>query len=90
MPYEVGRNSYENPGAQYWNIGVEKDVPTSWLRMEHAMLVFKVQAQNFTNHDNIGPLDTNIFDIGTPDYLNKQNGIEPMYRHLLLWAKFNF
>ena len=90
MPFEVGRNSFSNPGAQYWNIGAEKDVPAPWLHLERGSFVFKVQAQNFTNHDNIGPLDINLLDIGTPNYLNKPNAVEPMNRHLLLWAKFNF
>ena len=87
---EVGRNSFSNPGSQYWNIAAEKDIPASWFHMERGMFVFKVQAQNFTNHDNVGPLDINLLDIGTPNYLNKQNAVEPMNRHLLLWAKFNF
>ena len=87
---EVGRNSFSNPGAQYWNISAEKDVPASWFRAERGMFVFKVQAQNFTNHDNVGPLDINLLDIGTPNYMNKQNAVEPMTRHLLLWAKFMF
>jgi outer membrane receptor protein involved in Fe transport len=90
MPLEVGRNSFSNPRAQYWNIGAEKDIPATWLHVERGSFVFKVQAQNFTNHDNIGPLDINLLDIGTPNYMNKQNAIEPMNRHLLLWAKFNF
>jgi hypothetical protein len=90
MPFEIGRNSFSNPGSQYWNIGAEKDVPAPWLHLERGSFVFKVQAQNFTNHDNIGPLDVNLLDIGTPNYLNKRNAIEPMNRHLLLWAKFNF
>jgi outer membrane receptor protein involved in Fe transport len=89
-PYEVGRNSFSNPGYQYWNIAAEKDVPTSWLHLDRGMLVFRVEAQNFTNHDNVGPLDVNLLDIGTPSYLNRQNAIEPNFRHLLLWAKFRF
>jgi hypothetical protein len=87
---EVGRNSFVNPNAQYWNIAVEKDVPSSWLHFERGMFVFRVEAQNFTNHNNIGPLDINLFDIGTSSYLNKQNAVEPTFRHLLLWAKFRF
>jgi hypothetical protein len=87
---EVGRNSYENPSAQYWNIAVEKDVPSTWLHFERGMFVFRVEAQNFTNHNNIAPLDINLLDIGTTSYLNKQNAVEPTFRHLLLWAKFRF
>ena len=90
MPLEIGRNSFSDPGTQYWNIGAEKDIPTPWFHLERGSLVFKVQAQNFTNHDNVGPLDVNLLDIGTPNYLSKHNAIEPMSRNLLLWAKFNF
>ncbi len=87
---EVGRNSYENPGTQYWNLAVEKDIPTSWLRFERGMFVFRAEAQNFTNHDNIGPLDINLLDIGTPNYLSRHNAAEAMNRHMLLWVKFKF
>jgi hypothetical protein len=89
-PLEVGRNSFVNPSAQYWNIAVEKDVPSTWLHFERGMFVFRVEAQNFTNHNNVAPLDINLNHIGTSSYLNKQNAIEPTFRHLLLWAKFRF
>ena len=89
-PLEVGRNSFSNPGSQFWNIAAEKDVPASWLHFDRGMLVFRVDAQKFTNHDNIGPLDINLLDIGTPGYLNRQNAIEPTFRHLLLWARLRF
>jgi hypothetical protein len=87
---EVGRNSFVNPNSQFWNIAVEKDVPSTWLHFERGMFVFRVEAQNFTNRNNIGPLDINLLDIGTSSYLNKQNAVEPTFRHLLLWAKFRF
>lgn len=90
LPYEIGRNSYANPGSQYWNIAAEKDLPTSWLHFDRGSLVLRVEAQNFINHDNVGPLDINLLDIGTPAYLNRQNAIEPNLRHLLAWAKFRF
>jgi len=90
MPLEVGRNSFENPASQFWNIAVEKTVPASAFHFDRGMFVFRVEAQNFTNHDNTGPLDINLLDIGTPAFQNKQNAVEPMTRHLLLWAKFQF
>ncbi|HEV2575573.1 MAG TPA: carboxypeptidase regulatory-like domain-containing protein [Acidobacteriaceae bacterium] len=90
MPFEIGRNSFENPGTQYWNLSLEKDVPSSWFHLDRGMLVLRVEAQNFTNHDNLGPLDINLLDIGTPAYMNRSNATEPMNRHLLLWAKFRF
>jgi hypothetical protein len=87
---EVGRNSFVNPNSQFWNIAVEKDVPSTWLHFDRGMFVFRVEAQNFTNHNNIAPLDINLNHIGTSSYLNKQNAIEPTFRHLLLWAKYRF
>ena len=90
VPYEIGRNSFANPGTEYWNISAEKDIPTSWFHFDRGMLVMRVEAQNFTNHDNLGPLDINLLDIGTPAYMNRVNPREPMNRHLLLWAKFRF
>jgi hypothetical protein len=48
-------------------------VPSTWLHFERGMFVFRVEAQNFTNHNNIGLLDINLLDIGTSSYLNKQN-----------------
>jgi hypothetical protein len=90
LPYEVGRNSFSNPGTQFWNIAAEKALPTSWLHFDRGSLVFRVEAQNFINHDNVGPLDINLLDIGTPNFMNRQNAIEPNTRHLLAWAKFRF
>ena len=87
---EVGRNSFVNPNSQFWNIAAEKDVPTSWLHFDRGMFVFRVEAQNFTNRNNVGPLDINLLNIGTSSYLNRQNAVEPTFRHLLLWAKFRF
>ena len=87
---EVGRNSFSNPGSQFWNIAAEKDIPATWFHFDRGVFIFRVEAQNFTNHDNVGPLDINLLDIGTPNFLNKRNAVEPMTRHLLLWAKFTF
>jgi hypothetical protein len=50
---------------------------------------FRVEAQNFTNH-NIALARYQPAHIGTDSYLNKQNAVEPTFRHLLLWAKFQF
>jgi hypothetical protein len=90
LPYEVGRNSFSNPGTQFWNIAGEKALPTSWLHFDRGSFVFRVEAQNFINHDNVGPLDINLLDIRTPNFMNRQNAIEPNTRHLLAWAKFRF
>lgn len=90
VPYEVGRNSFQNPGTQFWNVAAEKALPTSWLHFDRGSFVIRVEAQNFINHDNTGPLDVNLIDIGTSNFLNKRNAVEPNNRHLLVWAKFRF
>jgi hypothetical protein len=90
LPFEVGRNSYQNPGTQFWNIAAEKSLPTSWLHFDRGSFVIRVEAQNFINHDNTGPLDINLIDIGTPNFLNRHNAVEANSRHLLVWAKFRF
>jgi hypothetical protein len=87
---EIGRNSFENPGTQYWNLAAEKAVPASWLHFDRGTFIFRVEAQNFTNHDNVGPLNTNLLNIGTEAYLSRHDAVESMNRHLLLWAKFKF
>ena len=87
---EIGRNSFENPGTQYWNLATEKAVPASWLHFDRGTFIFRVEAQNFTNHDNIGPLNINLLNIGTEAYLSRHDAVEAMNRHLLLWAKFKF
>jgi hypothetical protein len=79
-----------NPNAQYWNIAAEKDIPSTWLHFERGMFVFRVEAQNFPNRNNIGPLNINVLDIRANSYLNKQIAVEPTFCHLLLWAKFRF
>jgi len=40
--------------------------------------------------NNMAPLDLKLLDIGTSNYLNKQNAAEPVFRHVLLWENFRF
>jgi hypothetical protein len=39
--------------------------PSGMFHFERGMFVFPVEAKNFTNHNNIASLDTNLLDIGT-------------------------
>jgi hypothetical protein len=60
-------------------------MPSIGILLQRKMFVFRVEAQNFTNHNNIGPLDINLLHIGISSFLNKQNAVEPTFLHLLLW-----
>ncbi|ADV84855.1 TonB-dependent receptor [Terriglobus saanensis] len=87
---EVGRNSFENPGQIFWNLAAEKDIPASFRHFEHAQFVLRAEGQNVGNHNNVSILDTNLIDVGTSNYLNKQNARENTSQNFRLWAKFIF
>ncbi|MDQ2839517.1 MAG: TonB-dependent receptor [Acidobacteriota bacterium] len=87
---EVGRNSFENPGQQFWNLSLEKDIPAGFRRFEHGQFVLRVEGQNIGNHNNVSVLDTNLLDVGTSNYLNKSVAREGTSQNLRLWAKYNF
>ena len=95
----IGRNSYLNPGSQLHNISLEKAVPASWLHLETGSFVFRAEAEDFPNHNNVGIVDINLLNIGTSAFLNKSNvrGTGGTYaapstdgRQLRFWAKFVF
>lgn len=97
--YSISRNSYLNPGSQLHNIAVEKAVPATWLHLERGSFVFRAEAQDFPNHNNVGILDTNLLHIGTQSFLNVSNARgtggtgaspSPDGRNLRFWAKFVF
>ena len=90
LPLEVGRNSYENPGFALWNVAAEKDIPTTWFHFERGSLNLRVEAQDVGNHNNVNVLDTNLLNIGSSAYLNKQQARFNDGRQLTLWAKFAF
>lgn len=89
---EVSRNSFLNPGYQSWNVALEKAVPATFTHDKTAQFVFRVEAQNIGNHNNVRPTQViNVGQIGLASYQNTSNvrdGSE--YRHLRLWAKFVF
>jgi hypothetical protein len=87
---EIGRNSYANPGIQFHDIALEKGIGLSYLHLERGQLVLRAEVQNIGNHNNVGPLDTNVLDIGTGNYFNRQNAIEDAGRTMVLWAKIAF
>ncbi len=90
VPYEVGRNSFNNPGSTIWNLALEKDAPAPWTRLESATFQFRAEAQDVGNHNDVNTLNTNVLLIGTPNYLNVSNARASTSRVLRFWVKFSF
>jgi outer membrane receptor protein involved in Fe transport len=90
LPFEVGRNSYKNPGYASWNVAAEKNIPTNWLHFERGSLILRAEAQDIGNHNNVGVLNTNLLDIGSSAYLNKQQARFNDGRQINLWIKLVF
>jgi outer membrane receptor protein involved in Fe transport len=88
----VGRNSFENPGQQFWNAALEKDVPLALgHRLENSRLVLRAEGQNIGNHNNVSVLDTNVNHIGLgTTYLDRESKREGTFQSFRLWAKFEF
>ncbi len=87
----VGRNSFENPGQQFWNAAVEKDVPAPFTHLENAQFVLRAEGQNVGNHNNVSPLDNNVTHIGLgTSYLDTASKREATNQSFRLWAKFVF
>jgi hypothetical protein len=90
-PYEVGRNSYTNPGSTVWNVAAQKDIPAPWTHVEGASFEIRAEAEDVGNHNDVGPLDTNISHIGSGDtYLNPGLRRVGTNRSVRFWAKFSF
>jgi hypothetical protein len=87
---EVSRNSFENPGQQFWNLALEKQVPARFTHLENGAFVFRGEAQNIGNHNNVKPLDINVTHVGLSTYQNFSNARESTNQHFRLWAKFVF
>jgi outer membrane receptor protein involved in Fe transport len=87
---EVGRNSYLNPGQQYWNMALEKAIPTPFSHLEHGQFVFRVEAQQLGNHNNLTYYTNNVTQVGLTTFQNRSNAREPNNQHLRLWAKYQF
>jgi hypothetical protein len=90
-PLEIGRNSYTNPGSTVWNVAAQKDIPAPWTHLERARFELRAEAQDVGNHNDVGPLDTNILHIGSGNtYLNPGNTRINTARNVRFWAKFSF
>jgi hypothetical protein len=90
-PLEIGRNSYTNPGSTVWNVAAEKDIPAPWTHLESARFEIRAEAEDVGNHNDVGPLDTNVLHIGSGNtYLNPGNTRISTARNVRFWAKFIF
>jgi hypothetical protein len=87
---EIGRDSYLNPGQEFSDIAVQKGIPLSFRHFEQSALVLQAQAQNISNHNNVGPLGTNVFLLGTPSSFNPVVSRTGAGRSLVLFATFKF
>jgi hypothetical protein len=87
---EIGRNNYLNPGSVFNDVALEKAIPTSFLRLERGSFVLRAEAQNIANHNNVGLLDVNLLDVGTPFFTNTAQARSADNRALRFWAKFVF
>jgi len=87
----IGRNSFENPGQQFWNVALEKSVPAPFTHLESAQFVFRGEGQNVGNHNNVSPLNTNVLQIGSGNtFLDTVSKREATFQSFRLWAKFVF
>jgi hypothetical protein len=91
---EIGRNSFLNPGTTRNDVALEKGFGLAGLHLDRGRLIFRVEAQNIANHNDVGVLDTTITDIGTSAYMNistaRKGASDQNPRQLVLWAKFTF
>jgi outer membrane receptor protein involved in Fe transport len=90
LPFEIGRNSFRDPGLQFHNLALEKGFGLSYLHLDRGRLILRAEVQNIGNHNNIGPLDTSVTDIGNGNFLNRKNATEDPGRNMILWAKIAF
>ena len=90
MSREIGRNSFANAGQQYWNVALEKAVPTPFFHLEGSSVVFRAEAQQLGNHNNVTYFTNNVTQVGLPGYQNVSNAREANNQHIRLWAKFQF
>jgi len=95
MTQEIGRNSFRNPGYIMFNFALQKAFDMPVKHLENSSIVLRADAQNVFNHNNIGPLDNDIFDIQVPgtagdSFENRANARFDDNRIVRLWAKFIF
>jgi hypothetical protein len=93
----VARNSYNQPGVQFWNVSVQKDIPAAFTHLEGASFQIRAEAQDVGNHNNVEPMDTNVLNAGASSFLNPSqfrsnvnDGSLAQGRVLRFWGKFSF
>ncbi len=94
----VRRDSFNQPGVQYWNLAIQKDIPVqSVTHLEGSSFQIRAEAQDVGNHNNVEPVDINLLDVGGSSFLNTSlqrsnvnNGSLAQGRQLRFWAKFSF
>jgi hypothetical protein len=91
------RNTYDQPGVQFWNLSVQKDIPAGFTHLEGATFQIRAEAQDVGNHNNVEPMDTNVLNAGLSSFLNPSqfrsntnSGSLAQGRVMRFWAKFNF
>jgi hypothetical protein len=93
---EVGRNSSLNPGMLNNDMALEKAFPARILRADKGQFVFRAEAENIANHNNVNLVDVNLLSVGTSKFMNKSNGREGPgtnlsgNRNIRFWAKYTF
>jgi len=87
---EIGRNSYANAGQQYWNVALEKKIPTPFFHLEGSGFLLRGEAQQLGNHNNVTYFTNNVTQVGLPGFQNVSNAREANFQHFRLWAKFQF
>ena len=95
MMMEVGRNSFRNAGYYRFDMGLQKGIKVPMKHLEDASFVLRADAENVFNHNNVGALDLDMFDIqvpGTPGdaFMNRPSARFDDNRTIRLWGKFVF
>lgn len=94
----VRRDSFRQPGVQYWNLALQKEIPAPFTHhLENARFQLRAEAQDVGNHNNVEPMDLNLLGVGGSSFLNSSvqrssanNGNLAQGRMLRFWAKFVF
>jgi Carboxypeptidase regulatory-like domain/TonB-dependent Receptor Plug Domain len=87
---QIGRNSFLNPGQEFSDVALQKGFGLSYLHFERGHLDLRAEAQNITNHNNVQPLNTNVFALGTASVFNPVVSRTGAGRSLVLWATVKF
>jgi hypothetical protein len=83
----IGRDSFRIPGTTTNNIALEKGFGLSYLHFSRGTFIFRAEAQNIANHNDLTVGDTDVLDAGA-GYLNTSR--VNSQRTLILWGKIQF